>query len=77
MFLSFSSAASSQADYFSIEERLKILADRIASNQSTPTRVTECVQVINDNTKSKEIKSLPTAPQDVTNPGILTLISRI
>ena len=60
---------SSQADYFTIEERLKILTDRIASNQSTPTRVTECVQVIDDNTKSKEIKSLLTARQDVTLEG--------
>ena len=60
---------SSQADYFTTKERLKVLADRIASNQSTPEGVTECVQVINDNTKSKEIKSLPTAPQDVTLEG--------
>ena len=60
---------SSQADYFTIEERLKISTDRIASNQSTPTRVTECVQVINENTKSKKIKPLSTAPQDVTLEG--------
>ena len=60
---------SSQADYFTTEERLKILTDRIASNQSTPTRVTECVQVINENTKTKQIKPLSTAPQDVTLEG--------
>ena len=34
-----------------------------------PTRGNECVQVINDNTKSKAIKSLPTTPQDVTLEG--------